>query len=668
MANSVFGARTGFGAPTLRREVAGPSDDLEAQLASRGQRDRQAALDVILGTRAAAAPVAVPVAVIDGPYDAAALSGVLARAPVSLGNGGCGVNPKSACIHGTFVMGLLGARRDALIPGICPDCQLLHVPLFMNEDAPQASVVELANAIMVAVKAGARLINLSLAILGDDAQDHRELAAALDCAEASGAVVVAAAGNQGHLAMGQLLSHPVTVPVVAADAAGRPLPDCNFGPSISRRGVAAFGHQVLGYAPGGGTTTMSATSVATAVATGILALVWSARRDVDGAMIRAAVARLDPRNGPVPPILDLGALFAALDQRDAATVAVASAAERGKMNFVTLQGGTTMIDGNGLPRSINRGAGLAAISAQAVTPAQGLGGCGCGAPGGLCTCTNGDASPSRFVYVLGTVDIRFPDQSISGEFQNVARTIGVEQRDDEDLRSWCHRVLTDPEGRKARYIARQLCWILTVTGLPVYYLVLRDLYDLDDLISCLGEPLDDELCLFVGSSSLIPIERCPGVTAPVLAVDYLCSFKKHDLMGWFNVPPAQPARTKRATRRTPPEPVNLDEHYIHELYRRLFQSSDNRGDEDRWRAVNYLAVRYPPLYAKCAEMAEKGYKFKYFDVAHSRLMVPGENHILDPLFVFNDDNGDVVSYFVRLDLNYLFPMIIKPITEYSKKL
>jgi Subtilase family len=185
MANSVFGARTGFGGPCCGREVAEASDVLEAQPASRGQRDRQSALDVILGTRAAATPVAVPVAVIDGPYDAAALSGVLARAPVSLGNGGSGVNPKSACNHGTFVMGLLGARRDAWIPGICPECQLLHVSLFMNEDAPQASVVELANAIMVAVKAGARLINLSIAILGDDAQDHRELAAALDRAEAS---------------------------------------------------------------------------------------------------------------------------------------------------------------------------------------------------------------------------------------------------------------------------------------------------------------------------------------------------------------------------------------------------------------------------------------------------------------------------------------------------
>ena len=96
------------------------------------------------------------------------------------------------------------------------------------------------------------------------------LRAALDFAEASGALVLVAAGNQGRLAMGQLLSHPAVIPVVAADASQRLLPESNFGPAISRLGVAALG-RMPGYAPGGGTTVMSGTSVATAVATGILA-------------------------------------------------------------------------------------------------------------------------------------------------------------------------------------------------------------------------------------------------------------------------------------------------------------------------------------------------------------------------------------------------------------
>ena len=56
---------------------------------------------------------------------------------------------------------------------------------------------------------------------------------------------MAAAGNQGRLAIGQLLSHKTTVPVVALDAHGEILPDSNFGPPTSRW-VAALGHQVPG--------------------------------------------------------------------------------------------------------------------------------------------------------------------------------------------------------------------------------------------------------------------------------------------------------------------------------------------------------------------------------------------------------------------------------------
>ena len=581
------------------------------------------------------------------------------QAPVSLGNGSCAVDPSSACNHGTFVMGLLGARRDALIPGLCPECRLLHVPLFIDENSPSASVVELANAIRVAVAAGARLINLSLAILDDNSQNDPDLAATLDYAEANSAVVLVAAGNQGRLAMGQLLSHPVTVPVVAVDGTGLLLPDCNFGPSISRRGIAAYGYEVRGYAPGGGTAVMSGTSVATAVATGTLALLWSERPNVEGAQIRAAVARLAPRNGPIPPMLDRDTFFAALDRTDAATIAAALPAEHGKTNYASLQGETTMNVGNGLPRSLNRGTGPATLSGQAVTPAQGLGGCACGAPGGVCICADG-GSPSRFIYVLGSVDIRFPDQSISEELQTVARTLNIVQYPDEDLRTWCHRVLTLPE---ARYVARQVCWILTVERQPAYYLALRCPEDLNDLAKCLGEPQDDDLCLFVGSSSLIPVETYPGVTAPVLAVDQLCAFKRDELITWFKTPSKTPPKTSARRRASGANKSGPTEPDLNDFFNKLVQSADNFGDTDEWRALNYLAVRYQPLYHLYAQMLHDDYILDSIKVMKSRLW--GEKRILDPVFAFQHrETGAVQKYFVRVDVTYLFPMIANAIAEY----
>ena len=39
----------------------------------------------------------------------------------------------SACMHGTFVAGILSAKRDFPIPGICPECILLVRPYFWEK-------------------------------------------------------------------------------------------------------------------------------------------------------------------------------------------------------------------------------------------------------------------------------------------------------------------------------------------------------------------------------------------------------------------------------------------------------------------------------------------------------------------------------------------------------
>lgn len=626
-----------------------------------GQRHQNAVLD--------ASADALPVAVIDGPYDTKALSGILARAPADLGSGRWSIRPSGACDHGTFIMGLLGARANAGIPGLCPDCRLFHIPLFVDEGASWASVADLANSIIMAVAAGAKLINLSLAILGDDGRHDRKLSAALDEAEASGAVVMVAAGNQGHLAAGQLLSHPATIPVAAVDAFGRPLPDCNFGPWIAQRGVSAFGDKVEGYAPGGGTTLMSGTSAATAIATGTLARLWSACPDIDGADIRAAVARLVPRNGRTPPMLRRNTLIKALNQKDAA---MRVPCQDSGTSFACLQGATAMNVREGLSRSSDQAVGPISIPRQAVALAHGSAGCACGAPGGVCTCENG--GQRSFVYVLGTVDIRFPDQSISAELQTVAETMGVQ--DDPNLRIWYHRVLSLPE---ARHVARLVSWVLTVEGQFAYYLVLRDWHDLDDLVRCLGEPKDEDLCLVVGSSSLVPVETCAGVVAPVLAVDQISLFKMAELTEWGKKtpapllqPPVEPLEKRHTEKKrrgshepdppNPPDPPDPGGPDPTKLFNMLVQSADNFGDTDAWRALNYLAVRYPAIYETYAELSDTC-ELVSVKVMVSRLA--REKHIVDPVFAFqNRDTGVVTKFFVRMDVTHLFPMIANPIAEY----
>src|SRR5687768_1669486 len=77
------------------------------------------------------------------------------------------------------------------------------------------------------------------------------------------------------------------------------------------------------------------------------------------------------------------------------------------------------------------------------------------------SCGRGAAS-MPFVYALGRVEPRFPRLSVEKELAQAtgrAETAGLTDREA------LHKVLSE---RRNRYLARQLCWVLTVEGLETY--------------------------------------------------------------------------------------------------------------------------------------------------------------------------------------------------------
>jgi subtilisin family serine protease len=232
----------------------------------------------------------VRVAVIDGPVaiEDSALAGVrLSEIPGH--RGACALAGSTACRHGTFVAGILSARRGSGAPAICPDCTLLVRPIFAEADAgmPSATADELAEAILDCLDAGARVLNVSASLARASLRSERMLEEALDECARRGAIVVVAAGNQGSLGSTAITRHPWVVPVVACDLRGRPLTQTNLGRSIGRMGIAAPGRGVTSLGPG----TIEGTSVAAPFVTGTVALLWSLFPGVAGAEMRLAVTR-----------------------------------------------------------------------------------------------------------------------------------------------------------------------------------------------------------------------------------------------------------------------------------------------------------------------------------------------------------------------------------------
>jgi subtilisin family serine protease len=230
---------------------------------------------------------------------------------LSESSGACRGLGSEACRHGTFVAGILAARRGAHAPGIAPDCTLLVRPIFSETEPagelPSASPGDLAEAIVDCVNAGARILNLSAALSEGSIGAQRELDEALGFTAQRGVLIVAAAGNQATVGGSIITHHPWTIPVVAYGRAGWPLAHSNLGRSMGSRGVGAPGEGVVSLAPEGEPVTGGGTSVAAPFVSGAAALLWSVFPDAAAVEIKHALlsSPLGGRRRTVtPPLLD----------------------------------------------------------------------------------------------------------------------------------------------------------------------------------------------------------------------------------------------------------------------------------------------------------------------------------------------------------------------------
>jgi len=235
--------------------------------------------------------------------------------------GACASASSLACGHGTFVAGILSARRESVAPAICPGCTLLVRPIFTettNGDRrmPSASPEELATAILECLEAGAHVLNLSVGLDQPSTRGQRELEEALSLAARRGVIVVAAAGNQAAVGSSSITRHAWVIPVVACDARGRPTDQSNLGSSIGRQGLSAPGDAVLSLGTGSKPITAGGTSIATPFVTGAVALLRSLFPNAPAAQVKLAISQAGTRGrgSIVPPLLNAWAAYQVLNQ------------------------------------------------------------------------------------------------------------------------------------------------------------------------------------------------------------------------------------------------------------------------------------------------------------------------------------------------------------------
>lgn len=253
--------------------------------------------------------------------------------------------------------------------------------------------------------------------------------------------------------------------------------------------------------------------------------------------------------------------------------------------------------------------------------------------------------PMSYVYALGRIEARFPRLSIEKEFAQIAGRGDNGGKTDQQV---FHDVLTKPENR---YLVRQMCWVFTIQGLETYLLGPRNPADYDLLAAAIRPtpgPGDIDCVVGVRGPIASP-DMCNGLMVPIVAVDQHYSFTRDDLIQAI------------------PRPEQVDpEKYgpaAEEVFDRIMLMTDNAGATDEHRALNYLAVRYPAIYAKTAEQFGLNFSLNRVETRPSPLSAT--RNIVEVIFSFTNRNTDFSEKFsVRVDVTEEFPFLVTKLSPY----
>ncbi len=252
---------------------------------------------------------------------------------------------------------------------------------------------------------------------------------------------------------------------------------------------------------------------------------------------------------------------------------------------------------------------------------------------------------ANFIYALGRIEARFTSLAIEKEFAQAtgrAETTGLTDRQS------LHEVLSQ---RQNIYLLRKLCWVFTIGGLETYILQPRDKADLDMLLETIrSAPRPTDIDIVIGMRGLIaPPNMCNGLTLPVVSFDQIYSFDIDSIIKV--IPRPEKITAKQFT------PV------AEELFMRIMQITDNTGSTYEHRALNYLAVRYPAIYATAADAYSQNRSLTSVIVRTSRLS--STRKIVNVIFTFTHRQTDVSEkYFIRVDVTEEFPFLLSKILPY----
>jgi hypothetical protein len=594
----------------------------------------------------------VCLALLDGPVDLSHPSLAGARLAQPDSPAPTTVRQDAAYRHGTHVASLIFGRHDGPVKGVAPLCRGVSIPIFHSAAdgaLRPCSQLDLARGIGLAVQHGAHVINVSGGQFSPSGTAHPLLENAVrECAR-RGVLIVAAAGNDGCECLHVPAALPAVLAVGAMNARGEPLASSNWGGPYRLQGILAPGEDLLGARAGGGTARASGTSPATALVSGVAALLLSLQRlrgqRIDPLGVRAALLRstLHCEHQRIP---DCRRLLA------------------GRLNLtgaVSLikQGMHTMAETLAAPTPNQPQA-----EATPVAPPENAG----AVQPSACSCQGASTGP-RLVYALGEIDY----------------DLVSEARRDSLLQKWRGQAEGTPEwvpDSDRRWVVAYLNrnpadadaieWTLKLDGTPIYAVRPRGAFaarTYQELRECLDDQLNRRIervsvaGVLAGQATLFNGQVVPVVVPEPRA---LYSWTTDALVQ--AVAPAPPDRATAALKRQ----HQLKIQGIRDFLDKVYHALRNLGIMPQERAMNFAATnafQIEKVWESALKQPEK-MELDNINVTRSPVCRPGSDcWDVELYFFYPDRQTQTVRrvYRFTVDVSDVVPVTIGPMRSWSTR-
>jgi hypothetical protein len=260
------------------------------------------------------------------------------------------------------------------------------------------------------------------------------------------------------------------------------------------------------------------------------------------------------------------------------------------------------------------------------------------------------------VYAIGRLEPQFPSLDIEKEFAQAAA--GGE--DGLAEAALLRAVLTAPDNR---YLARQMCWVFTAQGVEAFALWPREEADVGRLVELLpGRDAETMLHVVIGRTVSAPgwIDNpCAESGLPIVVADQLFAFTLDEFVDQIvtDLAAADGGGGGEKGGVAAQDKAVREQHtaVTREVFHWLTRRSDNAGFTNEHRALNYLALRFPPAYRAAMQAYGGG---KTLTAVHAHHSHARDRGLVSVQFTFRDRRSEIIErYECTVDVTG-FPFLV----------